>query len=117
MTPDDDMVRALDRTPPEMEYAMAVVEEGAIVSWATRRGGGVDLGTHRAHAVGVWTDPGHRGLGLGKAVVGALVRELADEGAAALWNCDVRNLASVRLARAVGFRETLRFFHWPGPEG
>jgi len=69
-------------------------------------------GGYRSHAVGAATHPDYRRQGLGKAVVSALVAHIVAEGGVALWNCDVLNVPSVRLARAVGFTDFLWNFRW-----
>jgi len=64
------------------------------------------------HAVEVGTRPDYRKRGLGKAVVSALLDHIASEGGVALWNYDVLNFPSLRLARSVGFVEYLWKFDW-----
>ena len=75
----------------------------------------LEVGGHRFHAVGVGTHPDHRGKGLGKAVVSALVEHVVSEGGIALWNCDSENAASLALARSVGFVEHLWVLRLVGP--
>lgn len=53
--------------------------------------------------VGVITAPDHRGRGLGRAAVAQLVRQQHERGRLALYNCDVDNVGSDRLADSLGF--------------
>jgi ribosomal protein S18 acetylase RimI-like enzyme len=69
------------------------------------------------HSLGVTTHPHYRRQGLGKAVVSALVEHVVREGGVALWSCDVLNVPSLRLARAVGFLEVMWTFAWGVSEG
>lgn len=53
--------------------------------------------------VGIVTAPDHRGKGLGRAAVAHFVRQQHDRGRLALYNCDVDNVGSDRLADSLGF--------------
>lgn len=53
--------------------------------------------------VGIVTTPTYRGRGLGRAAVGHLVRQQHNRGRLALYNCDVDNVGSDRLAESLGF--------------
>jgi len=73
---------------------------------------GLKADDRRLHAIGVYVRQEHRGRGLGKAVVSALLEHIASEGGVALWSADVTNPASLRLAAAVGFVDHVFKFSW-----
>jgi hypothetical protein len=63
----------------------------------------------RLREIAVGTTEAARGRGLAKAVVAAAARAVLAEGRAVLYNHDEDNLASARVAEAVGLRELGRF--------
>jgi len=70
----------------------------AALAWVFDRAGVYD-------SVGVATDARFRRLGLGRAAASALVRHLTtDLGRVPLWSAPAGNLASLGLARVLGFR-------------
>jgi RimJ/RimL family protein N-acetyltransferase len=54
--------------------------------------------------VGVWTEEGCRGRGLGRAVVSACTSELLTEGIKPLYIVAEGNVASIRVCEALGYR-------------
>ena len=58
--------------------------------------------------IGVETAEEYRGKGLGKAVAGAMVREILSLGKEPAWQCNASNEASYKLACSVGFEEALK---------
>lgn len=75
-------------------------ETGALVALAMGRPWDLDA---NFDDVGVITHPEHRSQGLGGAAVALFVRQLHSRGRFALYNCDVVNVGSDRLADALGF--------------
>ena len=59
---------------------------------------------HDFDDVAVITHPAHRGQGLGVATVAALSQQQQQDGQMVIYNCDVANVWSNRVATAVGFR-------------
>ncbi|MGP5732949.1 GNAT family N-acetyltransferase [Arthrobacter rhombi] len=57
----------------------------------------------RFNDVGIVTAPEYRGRGLGRAAVAQFVRQQHDRGRLSLYNCDVDNIGSDRLADSLGF--------------
>ena len=53
--------------------------------------------------IGVETSEECRGLGYGRSVAAAMVKETLRRGKIPVWGCDTRNEASMRLACSVGF--------------
>jgi|GEM_PF-6575454 len=76
-----------------------------------------DLDGFSSYAIGVGTHVDHRGKGLGKAVVSALLERVTKESGIPLWNCQVSNLASLKLARSVGFQECAWTVYWNESNG
>ena len=61
---------------------------------------------------GVVTRPDRRGHGLGSRVVGAVLAELARRGLKARYQVHEDNIASIRLAGALGMKPLLRLTHY-----
>lgn len=96
---------------PSTEHIFAIRLGSVIVAYAYNVPQ-LNVDDHWFHAVGVWTHANYRNQGLGKAVTSALVEHIASENGVALWNSDVRNIASIKLSRSVGFTEYLRILSW-----
>ncbi len=90
------------------------VREGGLIAARAFTRPTYRVGDRQVFAVGAATHPDYQGKGLGKAVVSTLLRQVSEEGGIPLWNCDARNTASLRLARAVGFTEYLWVYSWTG---
>lgn len=67
--------------------------------------------------LGIETDPEYRGQGLAYAACCALIDYCLTNGYEPVWACRAGNAASMKLARKLGFVETLRlpYFHLRGP--
>ncbi len=81
----------------------------ASLAWIYDQSAGYD-------AIGVFTIPRYRRLGLGKAAAGALVRHIARRrGKIPLWSTPPDNDSSISLARALGFSTQANepLFRWP----
>jgi ribosomal protein S18 acetylase RimI-like enzyme len=102
--------------PEGFEHVFAVREGSEVIAHAVNRRS-LNAGGYRFHAIGVAVQRAHRRRGLGKVVVAALLEHIASEGGVALWSADVTNLASVRLARSVGFVDHVFKFSWEIGEG
>lgn len=90
-------------------FGVPYKDELAAVAWI------FDQST-RFDALGTFTQPRYRRLGLGRAAARALIRHIQrDRGKLPLWSAPAQNPASVGLARALGFTgqvaETL--LRWP----
>jgi GNAT superfamily N-acetyltransferase len=111
-------VLAAEEFWPDAEERIAGVErlcairEGSQVAAFSFGRRALQVEEHWLYAVGVRTRPDHRRRGLGRAVVSAVLAQIAAEEGAALWNCDVTNEASLRLAQSVGFAEHLWALSW-----
>ncbi len=55
-------------------------------------------------AAGIWTDPDHRGTGLGLAALRAILQRLEDPGRTLWYMVRADNHASIRLAQKAGFQ-------------
>ena len=63
--------------------------------------------------VGIVTDKAHRGLGYATMTCAKLIREMERVGERPFWNCNAQNLASVAVARKLGFVDEKVFeFVW-----
>ncbi len=60
--------------------------------------------TYSMIEIGVDVVRGHRGLGLGRTVVGALAREIMRDGGVPFYGCGATNIRSHRTAESCGFR-------------
>ncbi|HOS44105.1 MAG TPA: GNAT family N-acetyltransferase, partial [Armatimonadota bacterium] len=106
---DDDPFRA--SLPPAVEHIFAVRNAAEIITYAYSLPQ-ISCGSSTIYAVGAMTHAAYRRRGLGKGVVAALVKQLSAEKNLALWNCDARNEASLRLARATGFIRHIWHLAW-----
>ena len=59
--------------------------------------------SHAYVDIGVETSEEYRGNGYGRIIAETMVSETLRRGKVPVWECDVRNEASMRLARSVGF--------------
>jgi len=87
------------------EAAFAVFAGDTRVSTATV----VDQGRASFRAIGANTKPNYRGRGYAKACVSAATRYALEHGTFPLYNTEANNAASLAVARAVGYREYIRF--------
>jgi RimJ/RimL family protein N-acetyltransferase len=65
-----------------------------------------------AWEVAVTTSEQHRRRGLGASVVSRATEHILASGKLALYNCDVTNIASLRLAESLGYRVFARDLMW-----
>ncbi len=86
-----------------VDAAFCVIEGGARVCTAFLR----DQGHGLFRAVGVTTDPAHRGRGYAKACVSAVTEHALRRDLVPLYNAGADNAPSLAVARAVGYREYL----------
>lgn len=77
--------------------------DGHVASWAA-----VKLKDPRVWEIAVTTEEPYRGRGLGKLVVSAAARYILESGRTPLYVHDAPNVASARVARALGFTEFAR---------
>jgi RimJ/RimL family protein N-acetyltransferase len=76
------------------------IVDGEVASWAA-----VKPLSDVAWDLRIDTLPEHRGKGYAKSVVSAAVKHIFDKGKLAGWGTDRTNLASLRTARSLGFKE------------
>jgi len=102
--------------PEAVEHVFAIRDEMTVVSWASNIPS-LRVDDHWLHSVGVGTHPDYRRRGFGTSVVAALLDHVATEDGAALWVGEARNVASLRMARSLGFAPHFCVLHWrPGEE-
>lgn len=65
-----------------------------------------------AWEIAVTTSEQHRRRGLGASVVSRATDHILTQGKLALYNCDVTNIASLRLAQSLGYRVFARDLMW-----
>jgi GNAT superfamily N-acetyltransferase len=58
---------------------------------------------------GVFTQEKHRGKGYGTMVTARLIQEIEAMGKQTYWNCTIQNVASVAIARKLGYRRQKEF--------
>lgn len=104
--PDDHWVqRAKDAATGTTDTMLLALERRRVIGMT----GAGRFGTDRSdrHVWGMWVEPGHRGHGIGRALLDAAVGWAWAAGArrVTLWVAE-DNLAGRRLYRSAGFRET-----------
>ena len=112
-------IRFIDRTsneigaglPEEVEHVLAILRDAAVASWVSNIPV-LKVRDHWIHALRVETIPGWRRQGLAKRVVSAMLDHLASEKATALWVCKATNVASLHLARSLGFVHHFCTLNW-----
>jgi GNAT superfamily N-acetyltransferase len=82
------------------EVLVALDENGGYVAGAGRK-----QHDRFGHELSVGTEPAARGRGLARALVARLARRILDEGAIPTYIHDAQNVASCRVAEAVGFQD------------
>lgn len=97
---------ALDR------FLVGIVDAGDLVALAGGRDDDLRPGFLD---IGVLTRPSALRRGLGRAVVAAVCADIVAAGERPLYRCDLANEGSWRLARSLGFVETMRIraYRWP----
>jgi GNAT superfamily N-acetyltransferase len=83
--------------------AFGVFQEGKLISVSEAP----DIGHMQdlIEEVGVDTHPKYRRRGYGKAVISAMTKAILDIGRIPIYRCDPQNEASVRLAKAIGYKK------------
>lgn len=102
-----------DFDPDELDRFLAgVVSGGDLVALAGGRDDDLRPGFLD---IGVLTRPSARRRGLGRAAVAAVCADIVASGERPLYRCDLANEGSWRLARSLGFVETMRIraYRWP----
>lgn len=99
-------ITALDR------FLVGIVADGELVALAGGRDDEIRPGFLD---IGVLSHPLVRRRGLGRATVAAVCADVVAAGGRPLYRCDLANEGSWRLARSLGFVETMRMraYRWP----
>jgi len=93
--------RVLDRI--ETGYVAGVIETGQLVSLA------LTFAISPGYAdIGVATHPDWRGRGYGTSVASCVTAAVIEDGRTPVWSCGSTNLASMAIARRLGFEEVFR---------
>jgi len=83
-----------------VDISFGVMLAGKVVAYAD-----VKRRTDFACSIGVWTDPPHRGRGMGKSAVSAATKYVLDTGRVALYIADKGNIASLSLCQSLGYQK------------
>jgi RimJ/RimL family protein N-acetyltransferase len=95
------VARVLDRI--ETGHVAGVIEDGELVSLA------LTFAVSALHAdIGVATHPDWRGKGYGTNVAARVATAVLSDGRTPVWSCGGTNLASMGIARRLGFEEVFR---------
>ena len=97
----------------EGHLAFAVIEDGNILSVAVTHNPIADDDEGVAEIM-VETVPAARGKGYASACVAALSRELLSRKISVLYSCRAQNLASLAVAKKVGFSQYAQFYQFVG---
>ncbi len=90
-------------------FGYAAVVDDAVICWCT-----AEYVSHGACGVGIETARDYRNMGLGTATAARFVREALRRGIIPHWACDVENVASIRVAKKVGFEKLEEAALWRG---
>ena len=80
-------------------FGFVAIAEGKVTSWCT-----AEYVSRQMCGVGIETMPDYQDRGIATVVARAFVNNCLNKGIVAYWECDVENLASVRVAEKVGFK-------------
>ena len=71
--------------------------------------GGEDFVSDKLSIIAVWTDVAHRNKGLAFACVKTAIEEILKTQRTPIYNCDVLNYPSIKIAEKIGFTPVLEF--------